>query len=66
MRQAEQVPRRPTNGRGLLAPPAKETAAVIRQLRTTTVLRVHISDYGLCSLIDMDVLHPDVLVTAMT
>ena len=28
-RQAEQVPRRPTIGRGLLAPPAKETAAVL-------------------------------------
>jgi hypothetical protein len=37
-----------------------------RHLRTPTLLGVHISDYGLCSLIDVDVLHSDVLVTAVT
>jgi hypothetical protein len=37
-----------------------------RQLRTTTLLREDISDDGLRSLVDMDMLHSDVLVTAMT
>ena len=36
------------------------------QLRTPTLLRAHISDDGLRSLIDMNMLHSDVLVTTMT
>jgi hypothetical protein len=37
-----------------------------RQLRMPPLLRVHVSDYGLCSLVDVHMLYPDVLVTAVT
>ena len=36
------------------------------QLRTPPLLRVHISDDGLCSLIDVHMLDPDVLVATVT
>jgi septal ring factor EnvC (AmiA/AmiB activator) len=36
------------------------------QLRTPPLMREHISDDGLRSLVDMDMLHSDKLVTAMT
>jgi hypothetical protein len=35
-------------------------------LRTPMLPSAHISDHGLRSLVDMHVLHPDVLVTAVT
>jgi hypothetical protein len=37
-----------------------------RRLRRSTLRSAHISDYGLRSLVDVDMLDPDVLVTAMT
>jgi hypothetical protein len=41
--------------------------AFVRFLHLRTPLpSAHISDDGLCSLIDMDMLHPDVLVTTVT
>jgi hypothetical protein len=35
------------------------------RLRSRTLLRVHVSDDGLRALIDVDVLHADVLVTTV-
>jgi hypothetical protein len=35
------------------------------QLRTPTLLRVHVSDHGLCPLIDVHMLDPNELVTAI-
>jgi hypothetical protein len=42
------------------------THLLFRQLRTPPLMREHISDDGLRSLVDMDMLHADKLVTAMT
>jgi hypothetical protein len=36
------------------------------RLRSRTLLRVHVSDHGLRTLIDVNMLHPDVLVTTVT
>jgi hypothetical protein len=37
-----------------------------RQLRVPPLLGVHVSNDSLCALIDMDMLHPDVLIAPMT
>jgi hypothetical protein len=36
------------------------------QLRTPMLASVHISDHSPCSLIDVNMFHPDVLVTTVT
>jgi hypothetical protein len=52
--------------RSRCCPPRDGVHLLFPQRRTSPLLRVHISDHGLCSLVDMDVLYSDVLVTTVT